>query len=87
MITGAALIMVVVCGGFVRAKVVIVTSMGCGPAPAVLLVATVLRGLPTPARMGWLDRGTGRALLVKALVARRGLGHGEAPAATWSGGA
>jgi putative drug exporter of the RND superfamily len=72
-ITGAALIVVVVFGGFVPADVVILQS---GLALAVLLDATVVRGLLVPATRRRLElvgaaRGAGAGRAARA-GARRG---------------
>lgn len=50
-ITGAAAIMVVVFGGFILADIPIIKSMGFGLAFAVLIDATIVRGLLVPATM------------------------------------
>jgi RND superfamily putative drug exporter len=81
-ITGAAAIMVVVFGAFMAADIVIIKSMGFGLALAVLIDATIVRGLLVPATMRlmgdwnwWAPSGLRRA------VQRLGLGHAEhAPA-------
>ena len=77
-ITGAAAIMIVVFGGFVLADVVIIKSMGFGLALAVLIDATIVRGLLVPATMRLLGRWNWWAPApVAALVRRLGLGHAE----------
>ena len=66
-ITGAALIVVVVTFSFVSAEIVLINALGLGIAIAVLLDATVVRALLVPATMRllgdlnwwlprWLDR-------------------------------
>ena len=55
-ITGAALIMVVVFGGFILADISIIKSMGFGLALAVILDATIVRGLLVPATMRLMGR-------------------------------
>ncbi len=78
-ITGAALIMVVVFGGFMLADIVILKSMGFGLAIAVLIDATIVRGLLVPATMRLLGRWAWWAPSpVRRVVDRLGLGH-EAP--------
>ncbi len=78
-ITGAAAIMVVVFGGFMLADIVILKSMGFGLALAVLIDATIVRGLLVPATMRLLGRWAWWAPVpVRRVVDRLGLGH-EAP--------
>ena len=75
-ITGAAAIMVVVFGGFMLADIVILKSMGFGLALAVLIDATIVRGLLVPATMRLLGRWAWWAPTpVRRLVDRVGLGH------------
>jgi uncharacterized membrane protein YdfJ with MMPL/SSD domain len=75
-ITGAALIMVVVFGGFMLADIVILKSMGFGLALAVLIDATVVRGLLVPATMRLMGRWAWWAPTpVRRVVDRLGLGH------------
>ncbi len=77
-ITGAALIMVVVFGGFMLADIVILKSMGFGLAIAVLIDATIVRGLLVPATMRLLGRWAWWAPSpVRRVVDRLGLGHEE----------
>ena len=79
-VTGAAAIMVVVFGGFMLADIVIIKSMGFGLALAVLIDATVVRGLLVPATMRLMGRWNWWAPgPIKALVDRLGLGHAETP--------
>lgn len=78
-ITGAAAIMVVVFGGFMLADISILKSMGFGLALAVLIDATVVRGLLVPATMRLLgDRAWWAPAPVGRLVDRLGLGHESA---------
>ncbi|MDP9359242.1 MAG: MMPL family transporter, partial [Chloroflexota bacterium] len=79
-ITGAAAIMIVVFGGFMLADIVIIKSMGFGLALAVLIDATIVRGLLVPATMRLMGRWNWWApARVRSLVDRLGLGHAEAP--------
>ncbi len=55
-ITGAALIIVVVFAGFAAGKLVMFQQMGFGVAVALLLDATVIRSVVLPATLGLLDR-------------------------------
>ena len=55
-ITGAAVLLAVVIGAFVTSGVVIVKMLGLGMLVAVLLDATVVRGLLVPAAMRLLGR-------------------------------
>jgi RND superfamily putative drug exporter len=55
-ITGAALIIVVVFAGFAAGKLVMFQQMGFGIAIALLLDATVIRSVVLPAALGLLDR-------------------------------
>jgi RND superfamily putative drug exporter len=55
-ITGAALIIVVVFAGFAAGKLVMFQQMGFGIAVALLLDATVIRSVVLPAALGLLDR-------------------------------
>ena len=55
-ITGAALIIVVVFSGFAAGKLVMFQQMGFGVAVALLLDATVIRSVVLPAMLGLLDR-------------------------------
>lgn len=75
-ITGAAAIMVVVFGGFMLAENVIIKSMGFGLALAVLVDATIVRGLLVPATMRLMGRWNWWAPApVRSLVKRLGLSH------------
>lgn len=81
-ITGAAAIMIVVFGGFMLADIVILKSMGFGLALAVLIDATIVRGLLLPSTMRLLGRWNWWAPApIAALVRRLGLGHAEGAAA------
>jgi putative drug exporter of the RND superfamily len=55
-ITGAALIIVVVFAGFAAGKLVMFQQMGFGVAVALLLDATVIRSVVLPAMLGLLDK-------------------------------
>jgi putative drug exporter of the RND superfamily len=55
-ITGAALIIVVVFSGFAAGKLVMFQQMGFGVAVALLLDATVIRSVVLPSMLGLLDR-------------------------------
>ena len=57
-ITGAALIIVVVFSGFARGQLVEVQQMGSGVAVALLLDATLIRSIVLPSLMSLLDRHT-----------------------------
>jgi uncharacterized membrane protein YdfJ with MMPL/SSD domain len=77
-ITGAAAIMVVVFGAFMAADVVIIKSMGFGLALAVLIDATIVRGLLVPATMRLMGRWNWWAPEpVRRVVGRLGLSHVE----------
>lgn len=84
-ITGAAAIMVVVFGGFMLADISIIKSMGFGLAFAVLIDATIVRGLLVPATMRLMGKWNWWApTSVRKVVDRLGFGHqsmmpGEAP--------
>jgi RND superfamily putative drug exporter len=79
-ITGAAAIMVVVFGGFMLADIVILKSMGFGLALAVLIDATIVRGLLVPATMRLMGRWNWWAPApIAGLIRRLGLGHAEGP--------
>jgi RND superfamily putative drug exporter len=81
MITGAALIMVVAFGGFMLADIVIIKSLGFGLALAVLLDATIVRGLLVPATMRLMGRWNWWAPApIRRAVDRLGLAHRTAPA-------
>ncbi len=85
-ITGAALIMVVVFGGFILADIAIIKSMGFGLALAVLLDATIVRGLLVPATMRLMGRWNWWAPApLRRAIDRIGLGHAsELPGAVAS---
>jgi putative drug exporter of the RND superfamily len=55
-ITGAALIIVVVFSGFARGQLVMFQQMGFGVAVALLLDATLIRSVVLPSMMSLLDR-------------------------------
>ncbi|MGC4105081.1 MAG: MMPL family transporter [Thermomicrobiales bacterium] len=75
-ITGAAAIMVVAFGGFVLAENVILKSLGFGLALAVLVDATIVRGLLVPSTMRLMGRWNWWAPgPVKRMVDRAGLSH------------
>jgi len=77
-ITGAALIMVVVFGGFMLADIVVIKSLGFGLALAVLIDATIVRGLLVPATMRLMGRWNWWAPApVRRVVDRLGFGHRE----------
>ena len=74
-ITGAALLVVVVTASFVSADVVLIKALGFGIALAVLLDATVIRALLVPATMRllgawnwWLPKPVARLLPARSLV-------------------
>jgi uncharacterized membrane protein YdfJ with MMPL/SSD domain len=82
-ITGAAAIMVVVFGGFMLADIVVIKSMGFGLALAVLIDATIVRGLLVPATMRMMGRWNWWAPApVHRLVVRLGLAHSAASPAS-----
>jgi trehalose monomycolate/heme transporter len=56
LITSAALLLAVVVGAFVTAKIIFIQEIGLGVALAVLLDATVVRGLLVPAMMRLMGR-------------------------------
>ena len=79
-ITGAALIMVVVFGGFMLADIVVIKSLGFGLALAVLIDATIVRGLLVPATMRLMGRWNWWAPQpVRRTIDRLGLSHTPAP--------
>jgi RND superfamily putative drug exporter len=57
-ITGAALIIVVVFIGFARGQLVMFQQMGFGVAVALLIDATIIRSIVLPSMLGLLDRRT-----------------------------
>jgi putative drug exporter of the RND superfamily len=76
MVTGAAAIMVVVFGGFLLAEIVIIKSLGFGLALAVLIDATIVRGLLVPATMRLMGNWNWWAPRpIQIVVARLGLAH------------
>jgi RND superfamily putative drug exporter len=78
-ITGAAAIMVVVFGAFMAADIVIIKSMGFGLALAVLIDATIVRGLLVPATMRLMGRWNWWAPKpLRVAVRRLGLGGAHA---------
>jgi RND superfamily putative drug exporter len=78
-VTGAALIMTVVFGGFLLADVVIIKSMGFGLALAVLIDATIVRGLLVPATMRLMGRWNWWApARIGRLVGALGFAHTDA---------
>ena len=86
-ITGAAAIMIVVFGGFILADIVIIKSMGFGLALAVLIDATIVRGLLVPATMRLMGRWNWYAPApVRRLVDRLGLAHAETASPVASSG-
>lgn len=79
-ITGAAAIMVVVFGGFILADIAILKGMGFGLALAVLIDATIVRGLLVPATMRLMGRWNWWAPApVRSVVDHLGLSHTSAP--------
>ena len=79
-ITSAAAIMVVAFGAFMLADIVIIKSFGFGLTLAVLIDATIVRGLLVPATMRLLgDLNWWAPQPVTRLVNRLGLSHGESP--------
>ncbi|HLT19343.1 MAG TPA: MMPL family transporter, partial [Thermomicrobiales bacterium] len=74
-ITGAALIVVLVTASFATAEIVLVKSLGLGIAIAILIDATIVRALLVPATMRllgdlnwWLPGWVARALPRKELA-------------------
>jgi RND superfamily putative drug exporter len=85
-ITGAALIMVVVFGGFMLADIVVIKSLGFGLALAVLIDATIVRGLLVPATMRLMGRWNWWAPQpVRRIVDRLGVSHTPASSALPAG--
>jgi hypothetical protein len=83
-ITGAALIVVVVAASFVTAEVVLIKALGLGIAIAVALDATVVRSLVVPTTMRlfgewnwWLPAWLERILPASPFDERRGEGAGD----------
>ena len=78
-ITGAAAVMMVVFGAFMTASIVIIQSLGFGLALAVLIDATIVRGLLVPATMRLMGRWNWWAPTpVKSIVDRFGFSHVDA---------
>ena len=77
-ITSAAAIMVVAFGAFMLADIVVIKSLGFGLTLAVLVDATIVRGLLVPATMRLMGRWNWWAPQpISQLVDRLGLGHAE----------
>ena len=77
-ITSAAAIMVVAFGAFMLADVVVIKSLGFGLTLAVVIDATIVRGLLVPAAMRLLGRWNWWAPApITRVVDRLGLGHAE----------
>jgi RND superfamily putative drug exporter len=77
-VSGAATIMVAVFGGFVLADVVLIKSLGFGLAFAVLLDATIVRGILVPTTMRLMGRWNWWApAWVTGMVGRVGMAHRE----------
>jgi RND superfamily putative drug exporter len=77
-ITGAALIMVIVFAAFALADTVVIKSIGVGMALAVLIDATIIRVLLVPATMRLLgDWNWWAPSFLRRIVDRVGLSHGE----------
>ena len=75
-ITGAAAIMVIVFGGFILADIVVIKSLGFGLALAVLVDATIVRGLLVPSTMRLMGRWNWWAPApLRSLVHRLGMAH------------
>lgn len=75
-ITGAAAIMIIAFGGFMLADIVIIKSLGFGLSLAVLIDATLVRGLLVPATMRLLGRWNWWAPpSIRRVVDRLGLNH------------
>ena len=79
MITGAALIMVAVFGAFALSSVMVIKSLGFAMALAVLIDATIVRGVLLPASMKVL--GDWNWYLPRWLEWLPSLGHEESVAA------
>jgi RND superfamily putative drug exporter len=79
-ITSAAAIMVVAFGAFMLADIVIIKSLGFGLTLAVLIDATIVRGLLVPATMRLMgDWNWWAPHPIKAIVDRIGFSHAERP--------
>ena len=77
-VTGAALVMVAVFGGFVLADISLIQSLGFGLAFAVLLDATIVRGVLVPTTMALMGRWNWWAPeKVRAVVNKLGVSHTE----------
>lgn len=75
-VSGAATIMVIVFAGFILADVLIIKSLGFGLAFAVLLDATLVRGVLVPSTMQLMGRWNWWApSWVKRIVSRAGFSH------------
>jgi RND superfamily putative drug exporter len=84
-ITGAALIMVAVFGSFALSSVVLIKALGFSMALAVLIDATIVRGILVPAFMRVMgDLNWWAPRWLQRLVARVGLYEGQPPAPTAS---
>ena len=84
-ITGAALIMVAVFGAFALSSVALIKSLGFSMALAVLIDATIVRGILVPAFMRVMGSANWWAPRpIQRLVARLGLYEGGAPSAAGS---
>jgi uncharacterized membrane protein YdfJ with MMPL/SSD domain len=90
-ITGAALIMVAVFGAFALSSVMVIKSLGFAMALAVLIDATIVRGILVPAFMRvmgnlnwwaprWMQRGVARLGLYEGAPDRRDVAPEPAPA-------
>ncbi len=81
-ITGAALIMVAVFGAFALSSVALIKSLGFSMALAVLIDATIVRGILVPAFMRVMGNANWWApAWIQRVVARLGLYEGGAPPA------
>ncbi|MCO5219498.1 MAG: MMPL family transporter [Thermomicrobiales bacterium] len=79
-VSGAATIMVIVFGGFVLADVLIVKSLGFGLAVAVLLDATLVRGVLVPSTMVLMGRWNWWApSWIQRTVGKLGFQHTSTP--------
>lgn len=81
-VSGAATIMVIVFAGFILADVLIIKSLGFGLAFAVMLDATLVRGVLVPSTMKLMGRWNWWApAWVKSVVGRVGFAHSSTPTA------
>ena len=88
MITGAAAIMLAVFLAFGTSQIMLIKALGLGLSIAVLLDATLLRGLVVPAVMRLMGRANWWAPRpLRWLHDRVGIGEGEPPAAAYRNGA